>query len=215
MAIAKIIAKKNTGAHPSRKPCGSKRSRLAPTPSWKIRRATPNAAAVESRLVKVPSAAINGACKGDEQQHEPGDQDDADDPWRALVEQRLEVEVLDCRAAHHCRRRKLGAESVHGVGERGVGRVDSGNGLHHRPVGAVGGRRRRRDSGDPAVMRRASRCNGVGVVAGDDDLQGARGAVTERVLDHVVALARVGVLWQDGDRRHRGLQARRSARQAR
>ena len=62
MAMAKIIAKKNTGPQPSRNPCGVKPSSDAPCPSWKISFATPNAAAVESRLTAVPRIAIRGAC---------------------------------------------------------------------------------------------------------------------------------------------------------
>ena len=61
MAMAKIIAKKNTGPQPSRKPCGVNPSSDAPCPSWKISFATPNAAAVESRLTAVPRIAISGA----------------------------------------------------------------------------------------------------------------------------------------------------------
>src|SRR5205085_2427742 len=57
-----IIAKKNTGPHAPTNPCGSKPSTECPRPSWKIHSATPTAAALASRLVTTPSAAITGAC---------------------------------------------------------------------------------------------------------------------------------------------------------
>ena len=54
------MAPKNSGAQASTKPCGWKFSTPDRWPSWKIHFATPNAAAMDARLVTTPTNATSG-----------------------------------------------------------------------------------------------------------------------------------------------------------
>ena len=60
------------------KPCDSKPSRPAPWPSWKISRPIPKAAAVASRFVTTPSAAMSGARTATSRSRKPSVEHDAD-----------------------------------------------------------------------------------------------------------------------------------------
>jgi len=71
MDMAKIIAKKNTGAQALRNPWEVKPSRLSRWPSWKMSRPTPNAAPSASRLVMTPIRATSGARKANSMSRKP------------------------------------------------------------------------------------------------------------------------------------------------
>ena len=140
-------------------------------PSWKISRATPNAAPVASRLVSTPSGGDQRRLQRDEQQQEPEGEDDADDQRRLGRQHLLEVVVLGDRAADQRSRRHRGAQAIDGSAD-GLGRrVGVGDRLHQG--GAAGAGHRRHDPGDAGVGL-GDRRHALRVALGGDDLERAR-----------------------------------------
>ncbi len=175
-------------------------------PSWKTSRATPNAAAVESRLARVPSSAISGACSATSRSRKPRARitpmTSGVDSSSWVLRSRFSTAAPPTSAESG--RSARSRSTV--VAERGVGGVDGGDGLDQH-VGRCRRRRasaasRRRCPASPASTSAAASASAWSI----DDLQGAGGAFAEGVLDEVVADPGGGVLGEHLDRGHRGLQ---------
>ena len=101
-------------------------------PSWKIHLATPNAAAVASRLVSTPTAARSGCLQRDQQQQEPESEHDPDHERRLGGEGGLEVVVLGDGAADQRSGWELRAEAVDRGADGRVGGILLGDRGHER-----------------------------------------------------------------------------------
>ena len=117
-----------------------------------------------SRLVRTPSAAISGACSGDEQEQEAEREHDADHERRLRGERLLEVVVLGGGAADERARRERGAEPVDRAADGRARRVGVRDRLDERE--AVAARLRRRDAGDAGVAAGSGRDGGGARAAG-------------------------------------------------
>ena len=201
--MAKTIAKKNTGAHAFRKPCGSRPSRPARWPSWKMSRATPNAAPTASRLVTTPTAARMGACSATSSSRNPSARTTpmtsgvlalsaASRSWFSATEP-----PTSAPSGRSLRRRSMVAPTALSDGSC-LGTTWTIT-LPARP-GMAG-------------MTWATPASALAVAAtcaasafGRDDLQRAGRALAEGVLHLGVGGARAVALGHDLDRRHAGLQ---------
>ena len=202
--MAKTIAKKNTGAQAFRKPCGSRPSRPARWPSWKMSRATPNAAPTASRLVTTPTAARIGACSATSSSRKPSARTTPMTSGVLAVSaaSRSWFSATEPPTSAPCG--EVGAQAVDGGADGLVGRVVLGDDLDHARC-----RRGRASAGmtwaTPGVgLGDGGDLRGVGL--GGDDLQRAGRALAERVLHLGVGDARAVALGHDLDRRHAGLQ---------
>ena len=206
MAMAKIMAKKKTGAQASRKPWCSKPMKADPQPSWKTSRAIPKAAAVDSRLARVPSSAISGAWRATSRSRKPRVRIT---PMTSGVEE----SSWFLRSRFSTAAPPTTADA--GRSARSRSTVVARAGFDGSTVGTAWmrawsvpsvGRDRGHRTTDSGVVREDSTGGGCLVLV-DDDGEGAGRACAEGPLDLVVADAGAGVLREDLDGRHGGLQA--------
>ena len=99
MATPVSMAPKNSGAQASTNPCGWKFSKPDRWPSWKIHFATPNAAAIEARLVTTPTKATSGLPSAISSSRKPSADEQPEDQRGAGGQRLLQVVVLGRRAA--------------------------------------------------------------------------------------------------------------------
>ena len=198
--MAKIITKKNTGAHASMKPCGSKPSRPLPWPSWKISRPAPKAAAVASRFVRTASAAISGAWTTTSSSRNPS-ASTAPITSGVLSRSALASSWFSAAWPPTTAPGEVAAEAVDrrpvvalDGSERGMAWISA------RPSAPGSGRSTRAMPGRAGRRRR-----GRGVALRRDDPQRSGRASAERLLQLRVADAGAVALRDDLDRRHAGL----------
>ena len=183
------------------KPCDSKPSRPAPWPSWKISRATPNAAPTASRFVSTPTAAITGACSARSSSRKPSTSTTPITSGVFSDEHLLEVVVLGGRATDEHAGRNGRPQAVDRRTDGRARRVGSRNRLHeHEPAGAL---LRGHHPGDAGVGLH-DRDGPVDVRRRADELERAGRALAEGRLHELVALSRRVLLRHDLDRRHAG-----------
>ena len=205
MLIAKIIAKKNTGPQASRKPCGSKPSRPGAVAFLEDELGDAERGAGGEQVGDDADRRDQRGLQRDQQQQEAEAEDDADDQ-RRLARRARPRGRGSRRGRRRPSRRRAASERRRSIAVPSC--LEDGS-----TFGIAWSRTTSPDApgcggvtwamAGSAASRRA---HARGVGGRGDDLERARGAEAEALLDELVALAAGVALGDDLDRRHAGVQ---------